>query len=105
MHVILLYLSYAFSIWMMVDAYKRGASHFWYLIIFIPFGEWVYFFLVKAQDFKFSKLFSRPGSDLKCANCKYCGALYEDRVQCRFGREPIVKTRIHISYCDDYIPR
>lgn len=94
--------SYAFSLWMIVDAYRRGASQFWYPIILIPFGAWVYFFMVKIDDFGWSNLIFTPGSDLKCASCRHCGALYEDRVKCCYGNEPVMKTRVHVSYCLDY---
>jgi hypothetical protein len=41
----------AFMVWMLVDAYRRGADWFWMLLIFfVPFfGAWAYFFLVKVQ--------------------------------------------------------
>ncbi len=42
----------AFMIWMMVDAAKRRADYYWFLIILLPFGEWIYFFVVKIHDFK-----------------------------------------------------
>jgi len=43
----------AFKIWMAVDCVQRGAERFWiWVIIFIPFGDWVYFFAVKAQDYR-----------------------------------------------------
>ena len=43
----------AFTIWMLVDAYRRGAEYYWYLVILFiqPIGAWVYFFLVKVGDF------------------------------------------------------
>lgn len=103
--MIWIYLSYAFSIWMLVDAYKRGESCLWWGVILFPFGEWIYFFVVKIHDFEFGRMFSRPGADLKCSTCKYCGSLYQDRAQCRFGKEPLIKTRVHINYCQDYVPK
>jgi hypothetical protein len=42
----------AFMIWMLVDAIRRRAETFWYFVIFMPFGEWIYFFMVKIHDFK-----------------------------------------------------
>jgi hypothetical protein len=47
-------LSLAFTIWMMADAYRRGADYFWYYVIFFlqPVGAVVYFFAVKARDFR-----------------------------------------------------
>jgi hypothetical protein len=43
----------AFTIWMLVDAYRRGAETFWYyVIIFVPLlGPLAYFFAVKLSDF------------------------------------------------------
>ena len=40
MHVFLV-LETAFMIWMLVDAINRRAEYYWYIIIFVPFGEWV----------------------------------------------------------------
>jgi hypothetical protein len=44
----------AFMIWMLVDAYRRGAELVWYFVIFfIPLiGSLVYFFAVKLGDFR-----------------------------------------------------
>ena len=39
----------AFSIWMLVDAIQRRAPYYWYFIIAMPFGEWIYFFMVKIK--------------------------------------------------------
>ena len=56
----------AFKIWMVVDAIRRGAAYYWFFIIFfLPFGELVYFAMVKADDFRLPKLeglFQRPPS-------------------------------------------
>ena len=43
----------AFTIWMLVDAYRRPAEQFWYWVIFLfqPIGPWAYFFAVKLSDF------------------------------------------------------
>jgi phosphoglycerol transferase MdoB-like AlkP superfamily enzyme len=46
----------AFMVWMLVDAYRRGAEWFWFFVIlFVPaVGSWVYFFAVKlpSGDFR-----------------------------------------------------
>src|SRR5690349_7905580 len=46
----------AFMVWMLVDAYRRGADSFWFwVILLVPFfGAWAYFFSVKvrAGDFR-----------------------------------------------------
>ncbi len=47
----LYYLFAVFYIWMIVDAFRRRAEFYWYLIIiFVPFGPLIYFFVVKLQD-------------------------------------------------------
>jgi hypothetical protein len=44
----------AFTIWMLVDSYRRGAEYYWFWVIlfFQPIGAWVYFFLVKIGEFQ-----------------------------------------------------
>lgn len=42
----------AFTIWMLVDAYRRQADTIWFWVILVPFvGAWAYFFAVKVGDF------------------------------------------------------
>jgi hypothetical protein len=43
----------AFTIWMLVDCYRRGAEQYWFwVILFVPvLGAWAYFFVVKIGDF------------------------------------------------------
>jgi hypothetical protein len=44
-------LALAFNIWMLVDAIRRGADYYWFLIIaFVPFGSLIYFFMVRMRD-------------------------------------------------------
>lgn len=43
----------AFSLWMLVDAIRRGSAYYWYPVILMPFGEVVYFFTVKIYDPEF----------------------------------------------------
>src|SRR5437660_472176 len=68
-HPILSGLQAAFTIWMLLDAYRRQAESFWfYVILFVPvLGTWAYFFAVKAADFKQLRLpaflQSRPSLD------------------------------------------
>ncbi|MEM7353101.1 MAG: tetratricopeptide repeat protein [Acidobacteriota bacterium] len=50
---IFLALQTVFSLWMVVDAVRRNSSSYWYLIIMVPFGEWIYFFMVKIHDPEF----------------------------------------------------
>jgi hypothetical protein len=47
---ILLALQQLFLIWMLVDAIRRRAEYQWFIVLFLPFGAWVYFFMVKAKD-------------------------------------------------------
>jgi len=53
---VLFYLQTAFSLWMLVDAVRRGAPKHWYWIVMVPFGEWAYFFSVKIHDREFDFL-------------------------------------------------
>ncbi len=40
-----------FKIWMVVEAVKKSAPLHWFLIIiFVPFGEFVYFFMEKLPE-------------------------------------------------------
>ena len=45
-----------FSMWMLLDAMQRGAARYWYPIIFLPFGQVAYFFMVKIHDPEFRVL-------------------------------------------------
>jgi hypothetical protein len=41
----------AFKIWMIIDAVRRQVPYYWFLIvIFVPFGDFVYFAMVKMKD-------------------------------------------------------
>ncbi len=53
MHRVLFFLQTGFSLWLVVDAVRRGAAYYWYPIIMMPFGEWVYFFTIKIHDPEF----------------------------------------------------
>jgi hypothetical protein len=56
----------AFKVWMVVDAHKRHAPHFWYpVIMFVPLGGVAYLLMVKLKDFKLGdvgKMFKGPTS-------------------------------------------
>lgn len=43
----------ALTIWMLVDASRRGVDTYWFWIIlfFQPLGTWAYFFIYKVRDF------------------------------------------------------
>lgn len=54
MNNLLLLLATAFNVWMIVDAIRRRAAFYWYLIIlFVPFGAMIYYVMVKARDLRF----------------------------------------------------
>ena len=59
----MIYLTIAFSLWMLIDALRRSAPMYWVLvlIVFFPVGAFVYFFAVKFKDYKplQDKLFAR----------------------------------------------
>ena len=42
----------AFHIWMLIDAIQRRAQWYWFLIIIlVPFGDLIYFVVIKREDF------------------------------------------------------
>jgi hypothetical protein len=45
-----------FSLWMLVDAIRRGRGSYWWLLVLVPFGEWIYFFQFKIHDPEFEPL-------------------------------------------------
>ena len=55
---ILAYAQTAFMVWMLVDAYRRGAEYYWFLIILLVpgLGAWVYFFAVKVPSGDFRNI-------------------------------------------------
>jgi hypothetical protein len=40
-----------FKGWMVMDAIRSGNDKMWYVIVFVPFGELIYFFTFKLPDF------------------------------------------------------
>lgn len=47
------YVLLVFSVWMLVDAYRRKAAFHWYVVILVlPLGAVFYFFFVKLKDFR-----------------------------------------------------
>ena len=60
----LYYAASAFTIWMIIDAIRRRAEYYWYLIIlFVPFGSLIYFALVKVKDWDLGRRL--PGAGTK----------------------------------------
>src|SRR5260370_20238661 len=68
-------LQLGFTVWMMVDAYKRSVEPFWYwvILLFQPIGAWVYFFAVKFRTLRLPSM--RPAisreSKLSLAELRY----------------------------------
>ncbi len=54
---ILVFLQTAFSLYMLYDAVSRGSDRFWWIIVMVPFGEWVYFFAVYMNSPQYNALF------------------------------------------------
>lgn len=54
---VLFALQTAFSLFMLYDAVSRGAERYWWIIVMVPFGEWVYFFAVYVNTPQFNSLF------------------------------------------------
>jgi hypothetical protein len=46
------------TIWMVLDAHKRGVDQYWYwlILMFQPIGAWAYFFMYKVRDFRGGKV-------------------------------------------------
>ncbi len=44
----------AFTVWMLVDAYRNQADSvwFWVILLFQPLGAWIYFFAVKLRNLR-----------------------------------------------------
>ncbi len=42
----------ALTIWMLMDVYRKGSDFFWFwiILVFQPFGAWIYFFAYKMKD-------------------------------------------------------
>ena len=58
MHILFL-LQTGFSLWMLMDAIRRGAPQLWWLVVLVPFGEWAYFFAVYLPDKGYGELLKR----------------------------------------------
>ncbi|HEY3668280.1 MAG TPA: tetratricopeptide repeat protein [Polyangiaceae bacterium] len=39
-----------FHVWMLVDAIRRRAPFYWYLVFLLPFGTIIYFFMIKLPE-------------------------------------------------------
>jgi len=75
----MLYLTIAFSLWMLIDALRRSAPMYWVLIliVFFPVGSFVYFFAVKFKDYKplqeklFARVMPRPTLSVDALMARY----------------------------------
>jgi hypothetical protein len=66
-------LSLALTVWMLVDAYRRGADFFWYWVIFFlqPFGALAYFVVVKRHDLRLPRGLALWSSGPSLAELRY----------------------------------
>lgn len=83
--------SLTFTVWMLVDVYRRGAEYFWYFIIFFfqPIGGLVYFVMVKLPSFRLTGFSARPlAPDRK---------LSLDELEYRVQRSPTVAHRLALA--------
>jgi hypothetical protein len=54
--MVIYYLIAAFRIWLLLDARRRRVDSYWYpIILFLPLGDWAYFFTYKGAELR-SKL-------------------------------------------------
>jgi hypothetical protein len=86
-------LQVAFTVWMAVDAYRRGVDYFWLwiIIIFQPLGPWVYFFAIKLRDFRL------PAGRPAVVAVKSRRSLKELRYHA--DRAPTVANRLALAEC------
>jgi hypothetical protein len=87
----LYYAQLAFTVGMLIHAYRSGVEAFWYFIIFFlqPVGAWVYFFLV------FLKTLRLPSSGVSAPVWQRKLSLAE--LQFRADRTPTVNNRLALA--------
>jgi hypothetical protein len=80
----------ALTIWMLIDANRRGVEYYWFWIIllFQPFGAWAYFIVYKTKDFQdrpslFTGFFHRRPS--------------QDELRHRVARSPTPANRLELG--------
>src|SRR5438552_3640322 len=83
-------LQLAFTVWMVVDAYRHHADSFWYWIIlfFQPIGAWIYFFAVKLPTLRLPR--RRPG-------LTWGSNLSLDELRYRVERTPTLANRFALA--------
>jgi hypothetical protein len=87
----MLLLQGAFTIWMLVDAYQRGAEIFWLwiILIFQPIGTWAYFVAVKLPTWRFGRGLS--------SRALWQRRLSLDELRYRVERAPTVVNRLALA--------
>jgi hypothetical protein len=51
--MVIYYLIAAFRIWLLIDARRRRVDSYWYpIILFLPLGDWAYFFTYKGAELR-----------------------------------------------------
>jgi hypothetical protein len=85
-----MYAQLAFSLGMVVHAYRSNAESFWYWVIFLfqPIGAWVYFFAVFVRTFQFRRGSSGPAWQRR---------LSLDELRYRAERTPTVSNRLALA--------
>src|SRR5262245_45928062 len=81
----------ALTVWMLVDAYRRGAEAiwFWIILLFQPLGAWIYLFAVKIRDFRLpGRRSSEPAAQRR---------LSIDELRYRVERSPTVVHRLALA--------
>ena len=87
----LYYIAVAFNVWMIVDAIRRRAELYWFIVLILPFGSLIYFFAVKARDYNFN--FGRLGA--AAPNKPRIGALTE--LERRAEETPSVANKLALA--------
>jgi hypothetical protein len=88
----MIYLTIAFSLWMLIDALRRGAPIYWVLIliVFFPVGAFVYFFAVKFKDYK-------PLLQKLSAGTKARPSLSVDELMARYENSPTQANQLALA--------
>jgi hypothetical protein len=81
----------AFTIWMMVDAYRRRVESFWYWVIciFQPIGAWAYFFVFKFRAYRLPGGMQRYSSEER--------SLSLEELRSHVNRAPTVANRFALA--------
>jgi hypothetical protein len=90
-HPVLLVAQGAFTLWMFIDAYRRGVEQFWLwiILIFQPLGTWAYFLVVKLPSFRLPRSMSTKPI--------WQRRLSLDELRYRVDRTPTVMNRVALA--------